>query len=565
VLGLSNVANISMQLDPQGYNGGDDSHYIGNGRITFGGPAQAGNEIPDAADAMVILHEYGHAIQDNVNPGFDNPTDGTGEGFGDFLSAVFYDDKHSNPGNTRGIMMSWDANPGDGTWAGRRYDMAWLFDGIEYTGSFDNHIRGQLWCATMFELYRKLGGDSQWYPGVRLVARDLAIRLHLMANFNVPTSNSTAQEMGQEVQAADSALQGWNSFADGIHKKVIYDTFRRRHLPGYTDNAVDVYIDDGRDGGYGSLSGNDAFNEVLYMDNFWETQDLWVTPNPYPNAQAQQAGTPADHVEPVVNSTAYMYVRVKNRGTDINGSGPITVKAYHCSPGLGLVWPDAWSAMMVGSLNVANVLSGSNNAVVVGPFSWTPTEVGHECVLAIVECANDHAVTQDLQQNDHVRHSDLVPFDNNIAQRNLSPTQSKAKTVRGFWINNPDAEVRAIALDVHNTLPKGWQWRFNVANHRSIRLGPLERRWVELEIDQAAGEEVTRFDQVQQVRVIGTIAGRPIGGLTFYVAPPSAFGALQPIGRGGTPGEIDLCCLGTLLQGAEVEGEIDVKIRFRRK
>src|SRR5262249_38800776 len=73
-LGMSNVANYSISVDPQGFNGADNSHYFSN-KLAFG---EGG--IPDAADAMVILHEYGHAIQDNTNPGFDNPIAGTGEG-----------------------------------------------------------------------------------------------------------------------------------------------------------------------------------------------------------------------------------------------------------------------------------------------------------------------------------------------------------------------------------------------------------------------------------------------------------------------------------------------------
>jgi hypothetical protein len=118
--------------------------------------------IADAADAYVILHEYGHAIQDNVNPGFGNGSysGGTSEGFGDFLAAVYYDDKHANPAVTRGATFPWDANPTDAFWAGRRYDVTWLFDGPEFAGA-SGHGRAQLWSAAMFELYRKLGATPR--------------------------------------------------------------------------------------------------------------------------------------------------------------------------------------------------------------------------------------------------------------------------------------------------------------------------------------------------------------------------------------------------------------------
>ncbi len=562
-LGLTNVANFSIGVDPQGFNGADNSHYLSmSKKITFG----EGGGVPDAADAMVILHEYGHAIQDNVVPGFDNPPGGTGEGFGDFLAAVFYDLMHTNPAATRGWMMSWDARGG---WGGRRYDVTYNFDDPQYTGSSSNHTNGQLWCATMFELYRKLGGDSQWYPQVREAARDLTIRLHLMANFNVPASSSTATQMGQQVEAADRVLNGWSALANKLHGKVIYDTFARRHLSGYSAKAVDVYVNDGREGRYGSTSGQELFSEVLWQDNYWETQDIWVRTTPYASAADQQASGPADHVEPPVGSTAYLYTRVKNRGTDAAGSGPVTVHAFNSDPGIGLTWPDDWSEMSAATaVPVTNVLPGAVSGVVAGPFTWTPSQVGHECVLVVLENSADRAVTQDLAATDHVRHSDLVPFDNNIAQRNLVPTAAKGKMSRGFWLRNPDEVVRDVRLHVTSTLPEGWSWSLGRVNTESIRLAPLERTWIDLEIDQAGGRAVEQFDTEYRLAVSGTIEGRLIGGMTFYVAPDSAF-ALPPHHKPECPREPWPCdaklCFEVPWRDFEYEGELELKLRFRSK
>jgi Fungalysin/Thermolysin Propeptide Motif len=578
-LGMTNVANFAIPVDPQGVNGDDNSRYDPvEMDLAFG---EGG--VPDASDAHVILHEYGHAIQDNPPlrlppfnlPRFNNYPSGISEGFGDFLAAVYYDDKHVNPANTRGKMMCWDASPfgtPSASWPGRRYDVNWLFDGPEFAAA-NGHNRGQLWCATMFELYRKLGGDSA-YPGVKRAARDLTIRLHLMANFNVPRSGATATQMGQQVEVADGNLGGWR-YANGLHKKVIYDTFRRRHLPSYPAKAVDVYVNDGREGGYGSPSGNDLFTENLWDENYWNTQDIWVKTSPYPSAAAQAAGGPADHVEPPVGSPAYLYVRVKNRGTDAAGSGPVTVKAFHCAPGLGLVWPDAWMPMTTPAIPVANVLPGPGNGVVVGPFPWTPTEVGHECVLVVLECANDRAITEDLLATDHVPHADLVPFDNNIAQRNLVPTMPKGRMVRGFFINNPHPEVRTIKLSFESSLPHGWRWQTNLVNTEALRLGPLERRWVELIIDQAEGQEVTHFDRPQQLTVTGTIDERVIGGMTFYVALLTTFdeepgpgrvargGALKVLTHPGDPAEP--FSLNIPWHECALEGEVEIRIRFHKK
>jgi hypothetical protein len=451
---------------------------------------------------------------------------------------------------------------GTGSWPGRRYDVTWLFDGPEYTGAGDPHISGQLWCATMFELYRKLGGDSV-YPSTRSLGRDLALRLHLMANFNVPASGSTAQQMGQQIEAADGNLGGWR-YANGLHKKVVYDTFRRRHLAGYPELTTDVFINSGRHGGYGSATGNDLFSERLWQDVWWEAQDIWVTVAPYPDAASQQAGDPGDHVEPPVGSTAYLYVRVGNKGTSSAGSGQITVRAFHADPGIGLTWPDDWVPMNTASINVANVLPGNANRVVVGPFPWTPTVVGHECVMALVECANDRAVTQNLLATDHVGDGDLVPFDNNIAQRNLNPTPAIGGK-RRFVVRNPFDAPRLVELRVESTLPKGWRWSLD--QNLRIPLAARERRWVELNIDRADGEEVTRFDTPQAVVVTGLIDGRAIGGISFYLAPPSAFP--RPghgvVHRHDHDIHRDVLSLDIPWRECEFEGELELRLKFRKK
>jgi len=535
-LGFSSIAPTPIQIDAHG----NISSYnpITQNIVIATSSASAPDE---AEDAGVILHEYGRAIQSTQNPGFTS-TEGLGSGFGDLLPALYYDEKHANWFATRGMTAPWAG------W-GRRYDRAWKFDDAAIVGE---SARGEIWASTLFEIYRNLGGDSYW-RGVRKFARDLEIKLHLKANPMVSASGATATQMAQQLEAADNNLAGWNSLANGLHRKVIYDGFQRRNLAGYPAKAVDVYIDDGRNGGY------------QWLENFWETQDIWVRTSPYANMAAQAVGGPGDHVEPPVNSIAYLYVRVKNRGTNAGGSGSVTVKAFHCIPGMGLVWPTAWTAMDTPSLNVTNVLPGPSNAVVVGPFPWTPTQVGHECLLVIVECANDKAVTQDLQATDLVPHSDLVPFDNNIAQRNIAPTMAKGKMVRGFYINNPFSEPKTITLHFDSSLPQGWQWHTNLPSVKEIPLGTRERRWVEIIIDQADGQEIIEFERPQRLAITGTIDDRVIGGMTFYIAPPSAFGQLAKPPVTEVTSLADLLNLNIPWKDCEVDGSIRVRFRFHKK
>ena len=82
-------------------------------------------------------------------------------------------------------------------------------------------------------------------------------------------------------------------------------------------------------------------------------------------------------------------------------------------------------------------------------------------------------------------------------------------------------------------------------------------------MDQAGGAEVTQFERPYTLTVTGTIDDRAIGGMTLYVAPESAFGrhvkpALKPHHTH------DLFGLNIPWQQCEVDGEIEIKLRFRK-
>jgi hypothetical protein len=186
-------------------------------------------------------------------------------------------------------------------------------------------------------------------------------------------------------------------------------------------------------------------------------------------------------------------------------------------------------------------------------------------VLAVAECANDHAVTQDLPGGTHVGDGDLVPFDNNIAQRNLAPTPAKQGGKRRFTIRNPFDTPKEMELQITHNLPKGWKW--SLSEPERVKLESRERRWAEITIDRANGAEVTSFDQPHQLQVTGIIDGQVIGGMTFYLAPPSAFG--EPDGeshrRLGVRELEELLELNIPWEECEFEGEVDIRMRFHRK
>ena len=408
-LDLFNICNFSLEVDPQGLNGHDQSHYSppilpGN---PHGRPYLAFGEggVRDAEDVQVILHEYGHAIQDNCNPGFNNPRSGVGEGFGDALAAIYYDDKHKEA-KTRGFMFSWDAAPFGSPaafWAGRRYDIVWLFDGPEYRHWYNHkdqygrcdgmHMTGQLWCATIFELYRKLGGDSS-DEQIKSSAKNLSLRLHLMANFTIPTINAKAYEVAQQIEAADNNLWHWR-YPNGIHRKVIYDTFNRRHLEQFPPRKIDVYIDDGRTGGYGSTSGNDLFSEKLWKD-YWNTKDIWSKNSPYPDEISKSQGNSSHYENPIIGETAYLYVKVKNKGVISVDPRKVEIQAFHSIKGKESKFPE--DHISIGkTINQDKISSDSENGggVIMGPFSYKHKQ-DNESVIIVLESEEDPSIIKIL-------------------------------------------------------------------------------------------------------------------------------------------------------------------------
>jgi hypothetical protein len=259
---------------------------------------------------------------------------------------------------------------------------------------------------------------------VRDGARDLAIRLFTAALTKLPVETPVGAPsetvLAAAIEQADAELDDfW--WANGLHRKVLRDTFGRRGVTGYRPqdppNQVDVYIDDGRSGGYGSDDGQDRFDQTLWKEDHGAGagKDLWAVRVPYASDAA--AADPAhDHVEPAVGVPAHLYVRVRNRGPQ--PSGPLKIRVFIATAAdPDLLWPDAWVPSELAAKQVPSGVGAGS--VVVGPFTWIPTAAGTRSTLAIVECAADPALTEGLAASDHVPASSLVPFDNNIAMRRL--------------------------------------------------------------------------------------------------------------------------------------------------
>ncbi|PYS45320.1 MAG: peptidase M36 [Acidobacteria bacterium] len=150
-LGFDNVLNRPIPVNIAGERD-DNSHYSPSDKdLTFGTGG-----VDDAEDADIIIHEYGHAIQDDQVPGFGARHEGgaMGEGFGDFLAASFFSDV--KPKDMKPTIGNWDATfySGDEPPCLRRLD-----SNKKYPKDIDHEVHddGEIWSACLWELRGALG------------------------------------------------------------------------------------------------------------------------------------------------------------------------------------------------------------------------------------------------------------------------------------------------------------------------------------------------------------------------------------------------------------------------
>ncbi len=132
----------------------DNSFYDpspGRKDITFGDGG-----VDDAEDAEIIVHEYGHAIQDAIIPGYGQKTEGRamGEGFGDYLAGTFYYRFKKAPRKVK--LGEWDAK---GYQGGPQECLRRLDSPKRYPADMEGeeHADGVIWSASLWQVRKLLG------------------------------------------------------------------------------------------------------------------------------------------------------------------------------------------------------------------------------------------------------------------------------------------------------------------------------------------------------------------------------------------------------------------------
>jgi hypothetical protein len=204
-------------VDAQGVNGDDNSHFTtdlqGRPYIAFG---EGG--VPDAADAHVVVHEYGHAL--HFFMGSDQNRNGSEEGFGDFLGGAWLD-RFNVRQFQRESVFPWDNNLGDQYSQERFFNTQRKFSDSNFS-SLSIHTKGSVLAATLWELYLALGGDSK-EPTDRIAAADRVVHLYLEMLVSL-TDESSYRDIGRALVQADAILNG------GTNAAAIRTTFANRGL-----------------------------------------------------------------------------------------------------------------------------------------------------------------------------------------------------------------------------------------------------------------------------------------------------------------------------------------------
>jgi zinc metalloprotease ZmpB len=557
--------SFPVQVDHRGFGGlainarcpGDATgDGIGTLEFALADLSDTSHPLGIAADWRVVLHELGgHGILwDHVR----SPNFGFAHSAGDSFAAILNDPATGAP--DRFLTFPW-VN------IGRRHDRTpaagWGWGGANDVGGYSSE---QVLSTTLFRLYRSLGGDSTALARREFAAAStIYLILRAVGQLTPATNPGNALAFEQQLEVADSFV--WSrtapaeTHAGGAYAKVIRWAFEQQGLfkaPGAPSTAlgappaVDVYIDDGRHGAY-------PFQPV-----HWGCTDIWNRRSP--------GAAGGVHQEPVVGATNYAYVRIKNRGTQAATS--VQVRGFHALPGIGLVYPDDWAPMTTPVLAAPNLAAHDSTGVVVGPFEWTPSQVGHECMFFSVS-ANGDPSNIDGRITGSIPEWRLVPFDNNIGQRNVHPVALSLTRFdlarRRFWLRNPFD--RAIKVELAAALPavlaeRGWTLGF--VSPGAARFGLAPGQVKEIVFAMTPGKPLTRTDlpadSAGRTLVLSAQAdGIPLGGMSYEIDPdyvdpnlPGAepckpCGPCEPCGPGQP---LDLAALLKCLKeaGAHVDG-----------
>jgi hypothetical protein len=134
--------------------------------------------VDDGEDADVIVHEYGHSIQDQAVQGFGRGLEAgsMGEGFGDYLAAAMSALTTGGDPVFDPCIFDWDGVSYAPSGCGRRADRSLNLGQAKRRCSREIHCLGEVWSSALYELRVLLGSDSEF----RSVLDRVVLESHFM-------------------------------------------------------------------------------------------------------------------------------------------------------------------------------------------------------------------------------------------------------------------------------------------------------------------------------------------------------------------------------------------------
>jgi subtilisin-like proprotein convertase family protein len=241
--GERRLVNYAIPVDAHAANGSDNSYYIGGLASGIGSLSFGDGGTDDAEDADIMLHEFGHAIQDWIAPGaFGGPSSSQaraiGEGFGDYWSFSSNYLQTVVTGRQPFCIGDWDArcfedDPSQncsyppGSDCLRRVDSTktmanYLVSDVPGT----EHKNGEIWSSALREIFMAMVQQNGGEQGKRIA--DATV---LEGTFGVPP-NPTFNLMARKLLDADRALWG------GAHGAMICGSMAARGIIAAADCGV---------------------------------------------------------------------------------------------------------------------------------------------------------------------------------------------------------------------------------------------------------------------------------------------------------------------------------------
>lgn len=199
----------------------DNSHFTfnvgGKPYIAFG---EGG--VPDASDAHVIVHEYGHALHYFLG----SRQGGYEEGFGDFLAGAWLD-RFNKKQFQRAKVFPWDNNKTLNWGPKRRLDLTEKFSDAGFDG-YGKYLKGNILATALWDLFLSVGGREA-DESKRAAAADAVVHLY-MEMLLLVSGNATPNQLANGLIEADKSINGSPEKPEGKYRQQIWDAFKERGL-----------------------------------------------------------------------------------------------------------------------------------------------------------------------------------------------------------------------------------------------------------------------------------------------------------------------------------------------